>query len=173
MKNSTIAAIAGAGAVAFAVYIAKKCNDICAKLGKSLEEIDKATPVEVAQSAINEAVERAVKLRVDEAVRDVAKTAVDGIRSDITKEAKHEVELAYSDVRGDVKDALMRQIGDVNISRVREEVIDNAKKEAARKFDSDLQGVLNQYNDKLASTVKIYSSIANSMRGTRNTEVPW
>ena len=73
---------------------------------------------------------------------------------------------AYSDLKGDVQKEMERQLGNIDISDVRKEVIRRAKERAAEKFDSDLKEVLNTYNRDLENISKIYSSIAEKMDTT-------
>ena len=100
------------------------------------------------------------------------------VTSDIHTQVNKVVEEAYSDVKDAVKTRLEAQIGDINIDRVRREIVSEGKEKAARvfgealndirdsaksKFEDELNGILNRHNNELDSVSKIYSSIADAM----------
>ena len=159
-----LAILGGIGAMAFGGYMAVKCKKIADKVNMTIDEIDKATPVEVSDAIIDAAVKQAVDREIEANVKKVTDNAIKEIKDDISREAKTTVKQAYGDVKDNVAAELRRMVGEVNINAVRQEVIDEAKREAARKFDDDLRTVVEKYDDQLRSVGNVYSTISNVMR---------
>lgn len=158
------ATIGGFAAMIFGGYMAIKCKKIADKVDVTIDEIDKSTPVEVSDAVVKAAVKKAVDREVESHVRKVAEDAIKDIKDDISHQAKAAVKQAYGDVKDNVAAELRAKIGEININSVRQEVVDEAKREAARKFDDDLRKVVDEYDDRLRSVGNIYNTIANTMQ---------
>ena len=105
---------------------------------------------------------QAAKKKADDLARKASASAVNQVRDIIRTEVKSAVDKAYADVKKSVAEELRRQVADIDISDVKEEVVERAKDKAAEKFESALDGVLNNFNDNLQNVAKIYSSIAKT-----------
>lgn len=97
------------------------------------------------------------------AVQSATVTAVNQVRHDIQKEVKTAVDSAYADLRGKVEREISDQIGNIDISSIKRDVIKKAGEKAAEKFESDLEDILEKYNSDLNNVSKIYNSIAKSI----------
>ena len=137
---------------------------------RQIEIMANGIEIEVDEDFVNEAIERRVDKIAKREVDASTIRAINEIRSDIRKEVRDAVNLAYSDLKGDVEKEISRQVGEVDISDIRKEVIRKAKERAAEKFDEDLKHVLDSYNRELENVSKIYSSIANKLDTTNNKE---
>ena len=67
------------------------------------------------------------------------------------------------EIKPELKSRLEDKLGDIDISSVRKEVVDKAAKKAMKKFDSDLEDVLDNYNNQLKTISSVYNSIKHRM----------
>ena len=170
--------IIGAAGLVWAGYVAIKCNKIADKVGMSVDDIAKSSNIQIQDSMVNQAVQTAVDRTARDLVEKASQSAVKAVTNDIHSQVSKVVEEAYSDVKEAVKTRLEGQIGDINIDRVRREIVNEGKEKAARifgeslneirdsaksKFEDELNGILNRHNNELDSVSKIYSSIADAM----------
>ena len=93
------------------------------------------------------------------------------VRNDIHKEVKTSVDAAYSHVRSSVTDEVARQVANMDMNKLREEVKNRAKELVVEKFDANLNGLLEEFNGSLSNVSKIYSSIADSMTKKKDSEM--
>ena len=85
------------------------------------------------------------------------------IEDSVKKEIKKAVNTNYEAIESQVKSKIASEIKDLNIEETRQEVIKEAKEAAAKKFETDLDTVLEKYNANLDKVTNIYSSIAQKM----------
>ena len=164
-NNNFFITLAGIGALALSAYAALKATKTAEKINMSIDKIADATPVDISEKVVEAAVAKAADREVHEKVRLIADAAVNDIRSDIDAQVRQTIKDAYGDVKDGVRDKLEEKVGTVNIDRVRNEVIEKAKKQAAEKFETDLKGVLDIYNNNLRQVNNIYTSMANALPG--------
>lgn len=167
MKAQIIAGIIGIAAAGGAAVAVKMYYDF---KERQIEVMANGIEIEVDEALVKEAIDRRIDKVVKREVDATATQAVAQVRSDIRKEVKDSVNLAYSDLKSDVEKELARQVGEVDISDIRKEVVRKAKERAAEKFDTDLKEVLETYNRDLENISKIYSSIAEKMDTSANKE---
>lgn len=171
IKNEVVVVVATGLAICGAGYIFNslhKINKITSKFDMTLNDLADKTEIEIKQ----EIVERAMEDAADQEARKAARIAVDTVRNDIHREIQKEVSKSVDDsfksIEGDVKKEIQKQVGSINIERLRRDVVDEAKKDAIEKFNSDMEDILNKYNENLGKISSIYGSIANSMAGKQN-----
>lgn len=167
MKTNDILAIAVIGTVSAGLYFGRKLykqvKDLTDKVDISLKDIGNMTEVEVKESIIDAVVERKVSESVDHAVKKATAVAVADIETDIHDQVEKEVENQYDDIKESVKDEIKSQVDNININKLKNEVVKEAKEAAAKKFENDLDEVLEKYNNNLEKLTNIYGSIAQKM----------
>lgn len=166
MRNSNLndlVLLFGIAGFAYAVYTSHKMTNVCKKIDKSIDDISLNLDVDLSESVVNAAVEKAVDREAHQAVRKATEKAIKDIENDIHKEVKSAVQAHYSSLKDDVAKEMRRQVGDIDIREIREDVIDKAKEQLAAKFDDNLDGLLDKFNGDLNNVSKIYNSIARSM----------
>lgn len=157
--------------VGYAIGTKKKLNDISDKIGASLDQLSDATEVDIPEWMIDKAVEKAVDREVTYSVKKAVDSAVNEVKRDIHREVKESVKAAYADTKSEVTKELKKQVSNVDISEARKEVVAEAKKEAAEKFDSNLEEILEKFNSDLENVSKIYKSITNAITKESNKNV--
>ena len=55
-----------------------------------------------------------------------------------------------------------KQIKEINIDSVKDEVVEKAKEAASEKFNDSLDDVLNEFKERLNSITKVYKSIEDT-----------
>ena len=151
-----IAAVGLGGAVAYSIWKQYELN-------KSIDKLTGKVHVDVEDSYIKEVVDRAVDREVSRKITTASNKAVDAIKSEMTKEINHKVNAAYTDLKGDVKKEMQRQVKDISVESIREEVIEEAKEAAVAKFKDDMDVILKGYNSDLENIRKIYANIAKTL----------
>lgn len=155
--------ILGVAALGYAMHVTSKMNKLCAKLDLSVDELSESIDISMPDAIVKEAVDRAADRAAYKAVQSATVTAVNQVRHDIQKEVKTAVDSAYADLRGKVEREISDQIGNIDISSIKRDVIKKAGEKAAEKFESDLEDILEKYNSDLNNVSKIYNSIAKSI----------
>lgn len=155
--------IAGAAGIAYAIYASNKMDKLCKKIDKSVDDISSNMEVDISDALIDAAVEKAVEREVYQAVKKATGKAVKDIESDISKDVKAAVKEHYANLKDDVAKEMHKQVGEIDIREIREDVVEKAKKQLAEKFDDNLDGLLDKFNGELDNVSKIYRSIARNM----------
>lgn len=166
MNNKTLGLLGvlfGAGAIVYAVYVDTKMNRLANKLDKTVDDLAGDIKVDVSEALVERAVDRAVEREVGITVRNATATVTKEIKADIRKEVKSSVESVYSDIKDRVTKEVERQVGNIDISSIRKEVVEKGKQAALEKLNSSLDDILNKFNDDLHNVSRIYESIANRM----------
>lgn len=151
-----IAAVGLGGAVAYTIYNQKELN-------KSIDKMTGKVNVDIDDPYVKEVVDRAVDREVSRKISVASNKAIESVRSDIVMEVKRNVNSAYSDLKGDVKKEIQRQVKDISIDSIRQEVLEEAKVAAVDKFKDDMDVILKGYNSDLENIRKIYANIAKTL----------
>lgn len=155
--------LAGVAAIGYAAHIQSKFNRLIDKFNIAVNETSEKIPVsvsdEIIEQAVTEAVDREVKKLVVRAIRDVE----DAVVRDIRYQVKTAVMDSYTDVRSSVSTEVARQVANLDIKRLKDEVAEKAKAMVVEKFGDNLDGLLQDFNQQLANVSKIYASISDSM----------
>ncbi len=156
--------LAAAGVVGY--YMAKtyiRVHKVSQKLDKTFAELENLTEVEIKESIVDKAVEEKATEAAERAVKRSAAVISTDLENDLKKDIKKAVDAEYELIKGSVKTRIESEIKDLNIDSVKREVVQEAKNTAAKKFEKDLDDVLDKYNTNLEKVTNIYSSIAQKM----------
>ena len=154
----------------YAMGTHSKMAKISEKLDKSIDELANNTTVDIPDSMIECAVEKAVAAEVKTAVGKATDAAVLDVKREIRKQVGDAVESEYSNIKDTVLEEITKEAAKIDAKRVRADVEKAAKEHALEKFDDNLDGILENFNDQLKNTSKIYTSIADSMTKCKSTE---
>lgn len=154
--------------VGYALGTRSKMARISEKLDRSIEDLAGQLPVDIPQGIIDRAVEKAVAVEVKQVVGKITDTVTVELKRDIHKRVSDAVEGEYSNVKESVLEELVAAASKIDVRRVREDVEKAAKEHAIEKFDDNLDGILENFNDQLKHTSKIYTSIADTMTGYKS-----
>ena len=171
-KNDTFVGLLGLAVgvlgIGYAIGTHSKMAEVSRKLDRSIDELASKTPVDIPNDMIERAVEKAVAKQVDKAVEKATDQAISEVKRDIHRQVNNAVEHEYSNI----KDAVLREVteeaANIDAKRVRADVERAAKEHAMKKFDDNLDSILENFGDQLKNTSRIYNSIADTMSGYRS-----
>lgn len=149
--------------VGYAMGTHSKMAKISENLDRSIEDLASKTPVDIPDDMIERAVEKAVAREVKQAVDKTTDRIIVDVKRDIHKQVTDAVESEYSDIKSTVLEELTKAASKIDVVRVRSDVEKAAKEHALEKFDDNLDDIIENFNDRLKSTAKIYTSIADTM----------
>ena len=118
-----------------------------------------------------QAVEKAAENEAKRAVSQAYSEAITVVKNDIHRQVNAAVEKEYSNIKESVLKELVDEAAKIDTKRVRADVEKSAKDIALKKFDDNLDEILESFNDNLKNTSKIYNSIADSMTKNNNKEM--
>ena len=146
--------VASVGVLAFFNYRKAKVSEIAKNLS-----------VDIPEKVLEEAVNRAAEEEARSAIFRINNKIIRSYEDDIRKEVQKEVERQKASLKSDVKEELERKVKRIDIDDIRKEVVNEAKDKVARKFENDLDDILDKHNDELDKITRIYSSIADKLEG--------
>ena len=149
--------------IGYAFGTRAKMTKIADKLDLSIDEMANKTPVVISDSMIEQATEKAVEREIKQAIGKATQTAIADLKHDIHKQVSDAVELEYSNIKSTVLKELTNEAAKIDISRVRADVEKAAKEAVMEKLDTNMDHILENFNEQLKNTSKIYTSIANTM----------
>lgn len=155
--------VLGVAGIAYAFYTTHKMKSICAKLDKSIDDVASSVKVDISDVVIDAAVEKAVEKEAGVAVKRATDKAVKDVEGDISKQVKTAVREHYSDLKEEVAKEMRKKVGEIDITEIKEEVVEKAKIQVAEKFDGNLDSLLDKFNGDLDNVSKIYRSIAKTI----------
>jgi hypothetical protein len=149
--------------IGYAMGTRSKMAKISEKLDRSIEDLASNVPIDIPSDMIERAVEKAVAVEAKQAVGKATDAAIVAVKRDIHKQVTDAVESEYSNIKGTVLEELVTEASKIDAKRVRADVERAARERALEKFDDNLDDILENFNDQLKNTSKIYTSIADSM----------
>lgn len=138
------------------------------ELSDSIEKLSKTITVDVEDAYIHSIVETAVNRETSAQIKVAANSAVQSIKTDMSKKIQKEINKSYEDLRASVKAEMERQVGQIDLDDIRKEIIAEGKEAATKKFKKDLDKIIEQYNDNLTQITTIYGSIADTLKNANN-----
>lgn len=158
-----------------------KMSKISEKLDRSIDELTSNSPIDIPDSMIKLAVEKAVALEAKQAVGKATDAAVADIKRDIHRQVSNVVESEYSNIKSTVLKEITDEAAKIDTRRVRADVEKAAKEHALEKFDDKLDDIVEEFKDKLddymddcknnlAVVNKVYKSFADAMTPSSSKE---
>lgn len=178
-KWGVVGLVLGAGSLILSGFMAKRTNDMAKKLDKSVDELTKMTPVEVAQDVVNKAVENAVnrevEVAVDKAVVDATRQVRGDAKHEIAAQVRTEIKDIYDDLKQDVRDKLEQEVEDIDIASLQEAVKKKGAELAAKKVELECTNVVNEFREQFRShfrnvtgTMDLLNYAVNGWRNDQN-----
>lgn len=156
--------ITALGSIIYSATVSHKSKKVAERLNLAIDNLSDNIDVDISQEVVREATEKAVDKAVDAEVKKAITWVSDDVNRRIKTDVKAAIDKVYPEVSDGVKDRLERSLDDVDISKIKDEVVEKAAKIAAKKFDSELQSVMDNYNSQIKNLSDIYiKSIANSV----------
>ena len=147
------------GGVSYIGYLHSKINELSSMVQVAVDDLATKTEITISDDILDRAIQKAV----DREVSYISTRIARDLNSEIRSEVKNSVDLSSVTIKSLASKEIERQVRNIDISDMEKEVVDRAKDAIAEKFDTKLDGILDDFNDQLQSVQKIYSSIAKSM----------
>ena len=164
ISESVVALAVSAIGLVIACASKEKSETVANALGTTVKELSsKELPVDISERVIEKAIRAKVDGTVSEMVRKAASEAEKEVTADVKDKVTREINARYEDVKSDVARELKAQVGRVDISAVKKQVVEDAKEEAMDKFKDSLDEVLEKFDGQLNNVGAIYSHIAKKM----------
>lgn len=126
--------VLGIGGAIFAGIQTKHANDIARKLDRSIDTLDKSTVLQVQQSIIDVATNKAVERQVSGAVRTAVDNVSTKIRSDMDSMIRRDVDCVYNELKNSVKDRMAKEVANIDYDELRSEIKEMAKEKVFDEF---------------------------------------
>ena len=149
--------------IGYALGTHSKMSKISEKLDLSIEDLASKTPVDIPESMIERATEKAVALEVKNAVGKATDVVLKDVKRDIHKQVSDAIESEYSSIKDVVLEEVTDEVAKIDVKRVRADVEKAAKEAVLEKLDDNMDDILENFNDQLKNTSRIYNSIADTM----------
>ena len=156
--------------IGYALGTHSKMAKISDKLDISIEDLANRTPVDIPDSMIERATEKAVALEVKNAVGKATDIVLKEVKRDIHKQVGDAIESEYSDIKYSVLEQVTNEAAKIDVKRVRADVEKAAKEAVLEKLDTNMDDILENFNDQLKNTSRIYNSIADTMGKYKSSE---
>lgn len=151
--------ILGGCALAGVVYLVVKDLRKDKKLDEAIDRIADGIDVNVDNEVINKAVEKAVDRETAIQVDKACTRAVSAIKNDISSKVSEAVKAEEKTLKEDVKKEITKKIDGIDISKARQEVIDDAQQTVADRFEEDLAGIRKTYETTIKKAADMCSDI--------------
>lgn len=155
--------VVGLVGIGYAMGSHKKLGDICKKVGVAIDDLSGRTNVDIPESMVRQAMNKAV----DSEMHKVVKSASSKVVNDMNREIRTQVSAAVlsktDSIGGEVTDRIAREVSKINMDVLSSQVAEKAQAAVLEKFDGNLDDILNKFNKDLNNVSKIYNSIAQSM----------
>lgn len=142
--------IIGLGGLIFAAWQAKKTDDITKKLGVAMDEVEKKTTIDIQQSIVDHATEKAVDREVKLAVADTAKKVHDKYEGVLTDKVKEAVNNNLSAVDSAVEAKAKELVDGIDKVQFQKRITDEGAKILSSDFTGSLNGLLADAKGKVS-----------------------
>lgn len=149
----------GALGVGYGLGQHKKLNDISSKLDASIKTISSKTPVEISDDIVDAAIEETVSREVSQAVSTSVRKLEKELHSEIKDEVSKAISASYKTIQSSVSSEVAKKVAKIDISQLKREVVEQAKKDAAEKLDGSMDDILEEFNRNLKNIAQVYQSI--------------
>ncbi len=154
--------------IGYGIYQGYKSSETAKKLDMTIEDLAKKTPVDIQQSVVDRATERAIEREVRIAVNDTAKAVRSDAQDEIKREVGKAVNAVYEDLSKDVVDRISEQVAKIDEYALKEKITKEAEKMILKKFDGELDGVLGLFQHNLRTVSKIHDNIESALTGRKD-----
>lgn len=161
-----VGGILGLLGLGYGIAMHTKLSKVSERLDTSINDLAGNMEIDIPESLVNKAVEKAVAVEAKKAVATAANEAMDELKRDIHRNVSAAVDKEYNHIKDTVLAKVTEEAAKIDVTRVRREIERKAEETALAKFNDNLDDILTRFNDNLNNVSKIYSSMAGM--ATRN-----
>lgn len=157
------AVIFGIAGVGYGIGCRKRMNDTCDKINAKVAEISDNVDVDIPEAIIKVAVDNAVKEEVKYQVRNTTIKVVADIESSIKHQIRDAVEEKYSDITKLVGAQVVKEVSNMDLSKLRKQIREDATEKVSDKLENELDDIVEKFTNNLDSISTIYEKVADKM----------
>jgi hypothetical protein len=140
----TIIAATATVAMGIAVAAINKVNRLCNRLNTSLDEIESKTTIAVSDQLIDDVVTSMAERSLNKTVPTAVNKAVDSIKASTIERIESDIVLEVDKYSPEIKEKLYKQIQDVKIDNMQQEVVQLAARRAKKDIIDRLESEKNE-----------------------------
>ena len=160
---ATTLIVGGLLGIGYGLSKKKQMNDLCAKFDVAIDNLAETVEVDAAQDVLDAAVEKAVQKKADLLTKHITTEIVTDLEHEIARDVRVSIKDVYPDLSEAVQAKAKELVNGLDDSSLRREIRNDAKNMAAKKFESELDDVLEDYKSNLEIVKHIYESIASAV----------
>ena len=161
--------VIGLAGILFAGWQAKKTDDICKKLGTSMDEVEKNTNIDIQDSIVHKAVEKVAEREAKGAVVDAVNKVRDDINSTISTKVTTAVNENLDAIESAVEAKAQELVGDIDKVAFQKKITDQGAKILSGEFSGSLNGMLADAKSKISYMTNTISGLAEAFMPIRKT----
>lgn len=123
--------------------------DLKDRLEKKVNGISENLNIDVPDEVVETAFKKAADAEAATSIRRMSADILAEYKGDIRAEVRKSVDLAYENTKLDVKRELTRQITNVDISGIKRDIIEEAKRKIADELDDAIETIKSTFEDEL------------------------
>ena len=155
--------IAGLVGIGYAIGTHTKLARVSERLDKGIDELANNMEIDISEDLVDKAVEKVVQAEAERAVESATRESIAALKREIHAQVLTAVNSEYDNLKDSVLKEITNEAAKIDASRVRRDVEKAAKEAALKKFDDNLDDILEKFNDSLDNTSRIYSSIREAI----------
>jgi len=128
-------------------------------LKKSVEELAKATPVEIEKEVVDQVVQEALEMKVDSQVDDILEETKKEIQKEIRSTVLTAVTAEMDRCHDQAASAYSARLAEISEADVRRTVVENSSKLIEKHLESRFDDILKQYQRRLDEITSVYSRV--------------
>ena len=151
------------GLLGLAIYGGVKLiqmSGIAKDLDMSIKELSKATPVDIQQAIVDQAVEKAVDREVHKTVQNISKRIESSATSDISREVKAEVKRQCGTISEKVTKKVADEVTAIKQEELFDKIVEKAEDLVSDKIEEERRKAAARLNKGLDSVLDIYDGIS-------------
>lgn len=168
MKMSEyLSSIIGLGAIVFGIAgigygigCRKRMNDVCDKINA---EVSDNMEIDIPEAIVKVAVDNAVKKEAEYQVKNATTRVIFDIESSIENKVNKAIEERYSDISKSVGTRIVKELSNMDLSKLRKQVREDAAEKVADKLENELDDIVAKFTNNLDSISTIYEKMADKM----------
>lgn len=141
----------------------RKVKDVCEKLSLAYDELVEGVDVNINEAVVESAVETAAELASRKEASKAAEKIISEMRQDMKIRVRDDVDREFKSFSGKIKDEIEKKIGYIDISAVKDEVVERASSKAETKFNEELDSIATRFRSNLDDSAKILRVVSNKL----------
>lgn len=159
--------IVGLAGLIFAGWQAKKTDDITKKLGVAMDEVEKKTTIDIQQSIVDHATEKAVDREVKLAVADTAKKVHDKYEGVLTDKVKEAINNNLDAIDSAIESKAKELVDGIDKVQFQKRITDEGAKILSSDFTGSLNGLLADAKGKISYMTNTVTGLAEAFMPIR------